>query len=45
MVGSTALWPTLLATWLNLTPMPSGATAPAASVPAPPAIALQPRRD
>ncbi len=44
MVGGTGLWPSLLATWLSLTPVPSGSTA-AAPLPPPPAIALPPRRD
>ena len=45
MVGSTALWPTLLATWLNLTPVPSSMPAAGTPVPPPPAIGLPARRD
>ncbi|MBC7433971.1 MAG: hypothetical protein H7345_18095 [Rubritepida sp.] len=45
MVGSTALWPSLLATWLSLTPVPSGASTPSAAPVPPPAIALPSRPD
>ena len=33
MVVSTALWPSLLATWLNLTPVPSNTAAPPPAAP------------
>lgn len=45
MVGSTALWPTLLATWLNLVPVPAEGVAPAVTEPPPPVDAWTPRRD
>ncbi len=42
----TALWPSLLATWLTLTPVPASAPAPGASQPAPPTLSILPdRRD
>ena len=45
MAGSTALWPSLLATWLSLTPVPGGAPAPGAAPVTPPSIALPSRPD
>jgi len=44
MAGNTGLWPTLLATWLNLTPVPPPTPAPAAGEPPPPVVAWTPRR-
>jgi len=48
MVGTTSLWPSLLATWLSLAPVPSssgtGARPPAPTTP-PPAITLPVRRE
>ena len=47
MVGTTTLWPSLLATWLSVTPLPASSNAPSAGNPAPaaPGITLPPRRD
>ena len=45
MAGSTALWPSLLATWLSLTPVPGGVSTPSAALVPPPAIALPSRPD
>ncbi len=48
MVATTSLWPSLLATWLSVTPLPAATNSPSAGVPvqAPPGIALPPpRRD
>ena len=42
----TALWPSLLATWLTLAPVPAAAPGPGMANPAPPvAGALPARRD
>lgn len=45
MMGSTALWPSLLATWLSVTPVPSGVAGPSVSPTPAPSVALPVRRD
>ena len=45
MAGSTGLWPSLLATWLNLAPVPSAAPPPTATAEPQPSLALPAKRD
>ena len=45
MTGS-GLWPSLLATWLTVTPVPVATPAPGVAPPAPPVLSILPdRRD